>query len=354
MTQVIPESANGHAAADTGLPSDAPFAAAPQPQTPPVSRTPRSRPSGTGAHALVGRNAGLMLVYMLVAVLPAVAMGMISAAESSSPGLALDLDGTRTSIAQCVGPIAATIVLLVMRRRQVADREFWLGASDRRRMTPSSFAALAVVLIAIGGLSEAVMAALKALFALFGVSLTSIALNLIDSTMNESLLMVVSVVVLAPITEEILCRGMMMGDLRERGKMFAIVTPSVLFGMLHGDLLQGLSAAMGGLLLGYIAMEYSLVWAMVFHFVNNGVLSTWLPMAFGLLPDAAEKPAYYVFLVVGSVLGLAVLWWRRAAIRDYIAANRSPRGSYVGWTSLRFLLLVLYCAVVSSAGFSLM
>lgn len=306
--------------------------------------------------AFVGRNAGLVLVYILVLNLPAVPAGIVSAisAASSPVGPVPHLDGTMVAIAQCVGMVAALAVLLVIRRAQVTDRAFWLGAPDRRRMTPGRFAAFVAIVAAIGGVTEVGTAALQSCFALFGISLTSASVNAINATMNESSLMIVAVVALAPVIEEVLFRGMVMGGLRARGKIFAIVTTAVLFGLMHGDLLQGLFAALGGVLLGYVAMEYSLVWAMALHFVNNGVLSVGLTQVIGLLPDAAQDPVYYGFLTVTSLIGLGVLWLRRTEIRDYITANRSPRGSYVGWTSARFLLMVLFCVIGSSAGFSLM
>lgn len=73
-----------------------------------------------------------------------------------------------------------------------------------------------------------------------------------------------------------------------------------------------------------------------------------------LLPDAAEQPSYIAFLAVGSAIGLIILWSRRIEICDYIATNRSPRGSYVGWTSLRFLLMFLFLIMATASSFSLM
>lgn len=221
-------------------------------------------------------------------------------------------------------------------------------------MTPTRFLVLTVILITVGAVAEAIATGLQSLLSLLGISLTSNALTLINETMSESIIMVVSVTVFAPIIEEILFHGMIMGSLRQRGKLFAIITTAVLFGAMHGDLIQGISAMLGGILLGYIAMEYSLIWAIVFHFMNNAILAAGLPKLLALLPDAAEQPSYIAFLAVGSVIGLIILWSRRLAIREYITANRSLSGSYIGWTSLRFLLMFLFLIMATASSFSLM
>lgn len=305
---------------------------------------------------LVGRNAGLTLLYVLsLNLLPLLLLmpTVIAAAESGTLQTTVN-DANLIGIAQAIGMLLGLGILLIIRRGQIVSRDFWVGAIDRRRMTPTRFLALTALLIMVGAMSDAITTGLTSLLRLLGISLTSNTLAMINQTMSNSVIMVVSVTVFAPIIEEILFRGMMMGSLRQRGKLFAIITTAVLFGAMHGDLIQGISAMFGGLLLGYIAMEYSLIWAIVFHFINNAILATGLTKLLALLPDAAKQPSYIAFLAVGSVIGLIILWSRRIEIRDYIATNRSPRGSYVGWTSLRFLLMVLFLIMATASSFSLM
>jgi membrane protease YdiL (CAAX protease family) len=55
--------------------------------------------------------------------------------------------------------------------------------------------------------------------------------------------------VLAPISEELLFRGYILRALRPYGKRFAILGSAILFGLFHGNLLQGPYAMLVGLVI---------------------------------------------------------------------------------------------------------
>lgn len=123
--------------------------------------------------------------------------------------------------------------------------------------------------------------------------------------------------ILAPIWEELLFRGYVLRSLRPYGKRFAIWTSAILFGLFHGNLLQTPYALLMGLLLGYAAAEYSIVWAILLHMFNNLVLAdllnrltaSWTEMAYGTLN---------LILLGGSALiSLGILIAKRREIRAY-------------------------------------
>ena len=97
--------------------------------------------------------------------------------------------------------------------------------------------------------------------------------------------------ILAPVWEELLFRGYILRTLRPYGKRFAILSSAVLFGLFHGNLLQTPYALLMGLVLGYVTVEYSIIWAMLVHMFNNLVLAdlltrltaNWSEMAYGML-----------------------------------------------------------------------
>lgn len=95
----------------------------------------------------------------------------------------------------------------------------------------------------------------------------------------------------APISEELIFRGYILRSLRPYGKRFAIFGSALLFGLFHGNLLQTPYAILVGLVLGYVTVEYSILWAIAIHTFNNLVLAdlltrltmTWSEMAIGIL-----------------------------------------------------------------------
>jgi membrane protease YdiL (CAAX protease family) len=123
--------------------------------------------------------------------------------------------------------------------------------------------------------------------------------------------------ILAPIWEELLFRGCILRGLRPFGKQFAVLGSALLFGLFHGNLLQAPYALVVGLLLGYVTVEYSIVWSIALHMFNNLVLAdllsrltvSWSEMAYGVLS---------LILFGGSALASVVLLVvNRDKIRDY-------------------------------------
>jgi membrane protease YdiL (CAAX protease family) len=77
------------------------------------------------------------------------------------------------------------------------------------------------------------------------------------------------VILLGPILEEIIFRGAILRSLEPFGKNFAIVVSSLLFGLYHMSLFQGIFAFFIGLIFGYCTVRFSIKWAMLLHIANN-------------------------------------------------------------------------------------
>ena len=81
----------------------------------------------------------------------------------------------------------------------------------------------------------------------------------------------VAIVILAPFGEECLFRGLI---IKRLGKYFgitaAIIIQSILFGIFHGNIVQGLYVIPMGILLGYVSYKSkSVIPAIYMHLVNN-------------------------------------------------------------------------------------
>lgn len=90
------------------------------------------------------------------------------------------------------------------------------------------------------------------------------------NTINgKSPLSLIFIIVIAPVIEEILFRGVVLKPLEKYGKLLAIVISSLLFAIYHGNIIQGIYAFICGLLLGFVASEYSLKYSVILHIFNN-------------------------------------------------------------------------------------
>jgi len=123
------------------------------------------------------------------------------------------------------------------------------------------------------------------------------------------------------ISEELAFRGVILQGLRSRlGALSAVIVTSVLFGVIHIDILQGLGAIVIGLYLGYLTVRSgSILPAMVAHGVNNlwstVEASLWQAASPQMSPREILLSAGYPWWVyggAGAVLLVAIYAFHRA------------------------------------------
>lgn len=147
-------------------------------------------------------------------------------------------------------------------------------------------------------------------------------------------------VLLAPVFEELIFRGAFLHYLAPYGKRFAIVFSALLFGLMHGNIVQLPVAFFLGILLGYIAIEYSLQAAMVLHSLCNVFVTA---QSLLLQYDSAVSAGLLDLLVyVGLGVLSAVTLKNRTTILQYVREQRGMPGSVKAvLTSASFWLLAV-------------
>ena len=97
-------------------------------------------------------------------------------------------------------------------------------------------------------------------------------LNDIPLDMATSVFMMLLLVVIAPVFEEFMFRGLILGALKPYGNGFAIITSGLLFGLFHGNFRQFFYTAAMGIAVGYIAdVTGSILPTTIIHAVINGI-----------------------------------------------------------------------------------
>lgn len=90
--------------------------------------------------------------------------------------------------------------------------------------------------------------------------------------MEVTFLSIFATVILAPIGEELLCRGVIMRLAHKVSMKFWVINciQALAFGIIHGNLVQGTYAFFLGLVLGYVYQKYHNIWmCMLLHAVIN-------------------------------------------------------------------------------------
>ncbi|MGB3052507.1 MAG: CPBP family intramembrane glutamic endopeptidase [Polyangiales bacterium] len=131
----------------------------------------------------------------------------------------------------------------------------------------------------------------------------------------------ITLVIVAPVTEELLFRGWLLPDLKEQyGKVPALVWSSVLFGLVHVEPSAILYATVGGLVLGAVALRTKSTLASIGMHAGVNALPLLLPASllrvegFNTLSQNVEHISWWLVLLAlaGAAGALSIVWWATA------------------------------------------
>ena len=218
-----------------------------------------------GVRGAAGGCAVASLVYLL-------ARGLLMLLVSALMGLAhpgaslakpLGFSGVSTALFQLLiglGAIVLTLVFLLKVTR--------LKTKDLRIMLPAPWSPGFCLPVFLGVANLANLAG-ALINRLTGSPATS---EMLPSGGSELLVQFLALCVMPAIAEELLFRGAFQGLMRPCGSAAAIFAPALLFGVLHLDLAQGLTAFACGVFLGWLAERSgSILPGMLLHLVNNAL-----------------------------------------------------------------------------------
>ncbi|MGN0447433.1 MAG: lysostaphin resistance A-like protein [Acutalibacteraceae bacterium] len=177
-----------------------------------------------------------------------------------------------------------------MKKVSGAKRLLLLDAPEKK----SNMALAVVAGVGICMFANIVSGYITAFFELFRVGLSSP-----DIPMGEGiggfLITFFRVAVTAAVVEELSMRGFVMGNLRYYGDGFAIVVSSIVFALMHGNLIQSPFALIAGFGLGYLSVKTGSLWTgIIIHLINNGISV----MAYYLIDLLGESRANIIYALI--------------------------------------------------------
>lgn len=127
---------------------------------------------------------------------------------------------------------------------------------------------------------------------------------------------------IVPICEEIIYRVAVIKSLREDGTTSAIFCSAVLFGVLHGNALQIPYGFLCGMVLGYVAVNYSVRYAIFFHIFHNLVIGIGMEEMLSRIWADEQWSIWVTRYCLMSVLlaaGIICAWIKRRQIREFLS-----------------------------------
>ena len=169
--------------------------------------------------------------------------------------------------------------------------------SHTRRLSPACFGWIVLLGFAVQHVISLLMAAIYAIMPSAMDQYT----EMIDSSgiSQYSILWAVSTLILPPIVEEIIFRGLILQYLGRAGARFLVANliQAVLFGVFHMNFVQGVYTALLGFLLGWLAYRYdSILVPMVLHAIFNLFGTVLVDLESRFLPDIV-----LTLIILGSV-----------------------------------------------------
>ncbi|WEV52322.1 CPBP family intramembrane glutamic endopeptidase [Bifidobacterium sp. ESL0704] len=289
----------------------------------------------------VGHQAAIVWGFFLVwAVLQVLAGIFGSLGKMDSPSLDAWINLFTEPIAVLVVLLATGTLSRSKSTEGKANYHCAIRFSSRKTITWKELLIIVVTVTAVSAVGDVFGSGFQGLLDMFGLKQHD-TMTEIDTMVNHSMIGLLDVVLIGPVIEELLMRGIIMSALERYGRIFAIVTSSLLFGFMHGDISQGFAAVLYGLELGWIACEYSIGWSIAMHIFNNLVLAEGLNALFAMLNDPMSSILEAVFDGFFIVLAIALLICNRRKVAAWYRDNKTPRHTYRGWQSPLFIFTLV-------------
>ena len=291
-----------------------------------------------GVRGAAGGCAVASLVYLLV-------RGLLTLLVSALMGLAhpgaslakpLGFSGVSTALFQLLiglGAIVLTLFFLLKVTR--------LKTKDLRIMLPAPWSPGFCLPVFLGVANLANLAG-ALINRLTGSPATS---EMLPSGGPELLMQFLALCVMPAIAEELLFRGAFQGLMRPCGSAAAIFAPALLFGVLHLDLAQGLTAFACGVFLGWLAERSgSILPGMLLHLVNNTLAFLTMYLRY-YAPTEASFGVELFLLLFFPLFGLWMIWHARGQGFRFSAGLRPGVDVLTVFTSPAYSAVVVFLVV---------
>ena len=282
-----------------------------------------------------------LLIYNVLMTVIVVVVVFMDALNAELFGQSRDHSGWGYLLTIAVGGV----ILLLWKKPRFCLGTLWQRGKP---MKLGSFFALLTLCLGAQFISQMTLILLEVIFNSFGLSVMDYLLTL---EMGDTFSMFLYMSLGAPLSEEILFRGLVMRSMEPYGKKFAIFASALLFGLFHGNLIQIPFAFAVGLVLGYVAMEYNIAWAVVLHMFNNLIFADSLPRLMGVFAPRWENLLSWAIILLTAIASAVIRITRRRAIGDYLRREQTDKlclKAFFGAAGIIVLMIVLILSTVGT------
>lgn len=145
----------------------------------------------------------------------------------------------------------------------------------------------------------------------------------LNNNIWSNIFLFLQVVILAPVLEEIVFRGIVMQSMRRFGDTFALIMSSMIFSLIHANFVQSPNAFLMGIVIGYFVLRSgSIKIGIYIHVVNN-----FLSFAMDILSRYMNEDYFFiVFRTIQAVyvlIGIVALLYILKKYQNFFILNSS-------------------------------
>lgn len=266
---------------------------------------------------------GIMIVYMVIqAVLEEIRHETLDMD-------AIDAKLMETDMGMSLAVILGCAFMLLFNIKRIKPKQIF---EKRKPMSVSKFIMLVCVLMSIQLPISLFDELFETVLNLFGLSAQAAIESASAGSTTISMMLYAGFI--GPFAEEFVYRGYTMRSLENTGagKGYALVISSLLFGIMHANPTQSVFAFFAGMVFGYAAMEYGIIWSMLLHIANNFLFGDVMTFICNRVPETVGDIIEWAMLIVLFIAGIVVLIVKRKQTAEYIKETYRTEGKYYKWT----------------------
>lgn len=255
-------------------------------------------------------------------------------------------NGTYNGIMSIVAVLISFIPFLIYRGKKFFDYDLKL---ENRKFTFKTLVFGFIVIIAINSSLVLFSNILEIGLNAIGLSANS-ALEDLDSLNELTVPMIIYSCILGPIIEEFIYRGAVLRSLQKYGKRFAIIVSALLFGLMHGNFFQIFMGAGIGIILGYLATEYSIKLTIILHMINNICVQV-LSQSTSYVTDNTNIIINMSLIAASLIILIIAIIRNKNNIMKWLQANTTEKGIWLKFfTSILVIVVIIFdlFSVISS------
>lgn len=308
----------------------------PQPYYPPPIQPPSEEKQFRNKLSFMSGGLLIYSAVMYIIVFGIMIMYMIIEAIRETPDTEeITAKLMETDMGMSMAVIIGCAVMILYFFRRIKPKEIF--TAHRQKMTASKFIMLVCVLMCIQLPISLFDIFFEAVLNQLGLS----AQAAIESSQagSTTISMMLYAGFIGPFAEEFIYRGYTMRSLERTGagKGYALIISSMLFGIMHANPTQSIYAFFAGMVFGYAAMEYGIIWSILLHITNNFVFGDVMVFISKRLSEEASNILDWGMLIGLCIAGTAVLIVKRKQTKEYIEENYRTEKKYYGWTFTNIL-----------------